>query len=80
LLYFPYFLKERNIEVFTFTTGLPWRLSGEESTYQCRRYRFDPWIQKWLPAPVFLAGKSHGQRSLAGYSPRGHKELDTMRS
>ena len=25
---------------------------------------------------VFLAGKSHGQRSLAGYSPRGHKELD----
>ena len=23
-----------------------------------------------------LAGKSHGQRSLEGYSPRGHKELD----
>ena len=27
--------------------------------------------------PVFLAGKSHGQRSLAGYSPWGHKESDT---
>ena len=28
------------------------------------------------PTPVFLAGKSHGQRNLAGYSPRGRKELD----
>ena len=27
--------------------------------------------------PVFLAGKSHGQMSLAGYSPWGHKESDT---
>ena len=27
--------------------------------------------------PVFLPGKSHGQRGLAGYSPRGYKELDT---
>ena len=29
------------------------------------------------PQPVFLSGKSHGQRSLVGYSPWGHKELDT---
>ena len=28
------------------------------------------------PTPVFLLGKSYGQRSLAGYSPWGHKELD----
>ena len=27
------------------------------------------------PTPVFLPGKSHGQRRLAGYSPWGHKEL-----
>ena len=27
--------------------------------------------------PVFLPGESHGQRSLAGYSPWGHKETDT---
>ena len=27
-----------------------------------------------LPALVFLPGKSHGQRSLVGYSPWGHKE------
>ena len=30
----------------------------------------DPWRRKWQPTPVFLPGKSHGQRSLAGYSPR----------
>ena len=31
----------------------------------------------WQPTPVFLSGKSHGQRSLAGYSPLDGKELDT---
>ena len=44
---------------------------------------FDPWVRKipwrreWQPTSVFLPGKSHGQRSLVGYSPLGHKELDT---
>ena len=43
---------------------------------------FDPWVGKipwrreWLPTPVLLPGKSHGQRSLAGDSPRGRKESD----
>ena len=32
---------------------------------------------KWQPTPVFLAEKSHGQRNLVGYSPKGRKELDT---
>ena len=59
--------------------------SGKESTCQCKRYkrhRFDPWIgkipwsRKWQPTPVFLLGKFHGQRSLAGYSPWGCKESD----
>ena len=36
-----------------------------------------PWSRKWQPTPVFLPGKSHGQRSLAGYSPWVHQELDT---
>ena len=36
-----------------------------------------PWRRKWQPTPVFLPGEFHGQRSLAGYSPWGHKELDT---
>ena len=34
------------------------------------------WRQKWQPIPVFLSGESHGRRSLAGYSPQGHKESD----
>ena len=36
-----------------------------------------PWRRAWQPIPVFLPGESHGQRSLVGYSPWGHKELDT---
>ena len=32
--------------------------------------------RKRQPTLVFLPGESHGQRSLAGYSPRGCKELD----
>ena len=42
-----------------------------------KRRRFDPWVRKipWRragqPTPVFLPGESHGQRSLAGYSPQG---------
>ena len=35
-----------------------------------------PWKREWLPTPVFLPGKSHRQRSLAGYSPWDCKELD----
>ena len=36
-----------------------------------------PWRRKWQTTPVFLPGKFHGQRSLIGYSPWGHKESDT---
>ena len=35
------------------------------------------WRRKWQPTSVFLPGKSHGQRSLVGYSPWGRKESDT---
>ena len=35
-----------------------------------------PWRKTWRPTPVFLPGESHGQRSLAGYSPWGHRESD----
>ena len=37
----------------------------------------DSWRRQQQPTPVFLPGESHGQRSLAGYSPRGCKESDT---
>ena len=59
--------------------------SGKESTCQCRRCKrhgFDPWVgktplrRKWQPTPVFLPGKFPGQKSLAGYSPQGCKELE----
>ena len=63
------------------------RLSGKESIcLQCRRHRrhgFNPcgrkipWRRAWQPTTVFLPEESHGQRNLEGYSPWGHKELDT---
>ena len=59
--------------------GLPWWLSGKDATCPCRRHGFNPWVCKmvaWQPTPVFLLGRFHGQRSLAEYSPKGHKELD----
>ena len=58
-----------------------WRY--KEPACQCRRHAFDPlvgkspWRRAWQPPPVFLPGESHGQRSLMGYSPQGHKEPGT---
>ena len=34
------------------------------------------WRRQWQPTSVLLPGKSHGRRSLVGYSPWGHEELD----
>ena len=36
--------------------------------------------REWQPTPVFLPGESHGQRSLVGYNPWGHKELVSILS
>ena len=33
-----------------------------------------PWRRQWQSSPIFLPGEFHGQRNLAGYSPKGHKE------
>jgi len=55
-------------------------LSCKDCACQCRRHGFDPWVRKipwrrkWQPTSVFLPGKSHGQRSLVGYSPWVPKE------
>ena len=70
------------------TWGFPGGSVKKNSTCPCTRcQRCDseknswvgkiPWRRKWQPPPVFLPGKFPGQRSLAGYSPWGHKELDT---
>ena len=51
--------------------------------WRCKKFRFDPWVRKilwrrkWQPMPVFMPGKSHGQRSLVGYSPWVRTESDT---
>ena len=56
-------------------SGLPRWLSGKESSHQCKRHGFDPWggmipwRREWQATLAFLPGKSHGQRSLADYSP-----------
>ena len=66
---------------------IPWWHSGKESACQCRRCKrhgFNcwigkiPWSRKRQPTTVLLPGKFHGQRSLASYSPWGHKELDVI--
>ena len=61
----------------------PGGASGKEPA--CRRRKrcgFDPWVRRipWRrkrqPIPIILPGESHGQKSLAGYSPQGYKESD----
>ena len=65
-------------------SGLPWWLNGKEPTCQCRRCSFNllvgkiPWQRKWQPTPAFLPGESHGQSSLVGYNPYGHREADMI--
>ena len=60
--------------------GIPRRLRWWRICLQCRRPGFNPWVGRmpWrreqLLTPVFLPGEFHGQRSLAGPSPWGHKE------
>ena len=50
---------------------------GEKPSMPLAKTLAQMWKRKWQPTPVFLPGKPHGQRSLAGYSPWGRKELDT---
>ena len=81
------FIHSSHLACDPFQPTQPGSASGKEPACQCRKHersRFNPWVRKipwrrkWQPTPVFLPGKSHGQRSLAGYSPRGHKESDTI--
>ena len=65
--------------------GFPGGASGKESTCQCRRHGFDPWVgkihwrRKWQSTPILLPEKVRGYRSLAGYSPQDYKESDTTK-
>ena len=75
-------MKYMKAEIFfyppiTVNMGFPRDASGKEFTYQCRRHDTqvrslgweDPLEEGMQLTPVFLPGKSHGQRSLVGYSP-----------
>ena len=83
-------LKKKNnlnthTHIYTYM-DFPGGTSGKEPTFQCRRRKrreFNPWVRKiswrraWQLTLVFLSGESHGQWSLEGYNPWGHKEMDT---
>ena len=68
-------------QMYNVSRQLPWWLSGKESACQSRRHWFSPWVGKipwrgkWQPTPVVLPGKCHGQSSLVGYGPWGHRRV-----
>ena len=68
---------------YHFNIGFPGGSDGKKKIcLPSRKPRFDPWVgelwrRAWQPTPVFLPGKSHGQRSLVGCSLWGREESDT---
>ena len=56
--------------------NLPASAGDAEDARFCLWVKKILWRRKWQPAPVFLPGRTHGQRSLAGHSSRGLKESD----
>ena len=56
----------------SFRRAKTYGVSYPNETWRCKRGGFHPWIRKWQFVPVFLTGKSHGQKN-----PWGLKELDT---
>ena len=78
--YFQYHFEGYEIDSPSVLYSLPGGSDGKASAWRCGRpgcdpWRF-PWIRKGQPIPVPLPGKSHGRRSLVGYSLWGHKESD----
>ena len=67
------FPKPQSLHTIHHIHHFPGGTNDKESACQCRRLRFNPWVgkilwrRKWQPTTVFLPGKFHGQRSLAGY-------------
>ena len=77
------FLGSGIFKIMTRIWDFPGGSDGKASCFQCGRPGFHPWVRKilwrrkWQPAPVLLPGKAHGQRTVVGYSPWGHKQSDT---
>ena len=75
-----YHIKWNHMGFFAFPDGT----SGKEPACQCRRHEMWVWspgredpLEEGMATHSSVPGESHGQRSLAGYSPWDHKELDT---
>ena len=68
----------------TVVTGLPRWLSGKDSTCQCRRHRFSPWVRKipwrwaWQPTPVFLPGESPWTEEPGGLQSMGSNTTEQL--
>ena len=63
-------------KIMCFPGGSWWRIClPMQETQVWSLGQEDPWRRKWQPSPVFLLGKSHGQRSLMGYSPWACKRV-----
>ena len=67
-------IKQNNAHRYVYLQGFPGS-SGIKNPPVMQEMGFSSWVgkiplrRKWQPTPVFLPGKSHGQRSLAGYCP-----------
>ena len=71
-----------NLNPGLLTWGFPGGSDGKESACNVGDVALSwvgkiPWRSERHPTSVFLLGEPQGQRSLTGYSPRGHKESDT---
>ena len=69
--------KREASQVVLVIKNLPASAGGTRGVGSIARLGKFPWSRKWQPVPIFLPGKSLGQRSLAGHSPWVHKESDT---
>ena len=79
-------MSEENHSLSSLLRAFPRGVRGKELSQRHKRLGFHPrlrkiaWRKAWQQTPVFLPGKPHGQRSLVGYSPWGHRELDMTES
>ena len=69
-------LTERTIQIQNWAISYGKRKTSQrtkQAVQRVRTKRIREWRRKWQPTPVFLSGKSHGQRGLVGYNPWSHK-------
>ena len=67
--------KQNSVKGFSGGSGVKNRPANAEDVGLIPASARFPWRRKWQPTPVILPGKSHGQRSQAGYSPWGSKRV-----